>query len=635
MVDISGTRPLRARGELSVPGTTAVAAVHDFEPLVVHLILRRRAELPSIEALGALPPGQRQHLASEEFEAKYGADPDDVQRVLDFARAYELEVRDVNLAKRTLSLLGPATGFARAFSVELARFTSGGTVYRSHVNDLTVPHELFPAVTAILGLDERPAAHPGVALHPGFNPLFLAQAGNAAVTAVQQHLQRAPLLPRLNQALSGDKTLQELSSQFVAALADWLSSPTSGKPPGAPLRHLLGANAQAQTRLGEILAKFGAEFRELNDETFHTALLTYLNALGVHIPPQVAELYDFPQGTDGTGQCIGIIELGGGYIAADIDVYFKTIGVPTPKMVDVSVAGGKNCPLVNPIVDSEVCLDIEVAGSIAPGAKLACYFAPCTSLGFIDAINTAIHDRENRPSALSISWSVSEAVWLSNPMVVSAFEEVLKDAAMLGVTVCCASGDYGATSEIHDGRAWVDYPSSSPYILACGGTALYANGGRDPIEIAWNTLAIQGQATGGGISDLFPLPVWQKGANVPPSINFGGRIGRGVPDVASVGDPMTGYFVRVDGTNTIMAGTSSAAPLWCALVARLSQGLGTRLGYINPLLYGIANQGVFRDIVIGNNAAYGNAGYSAGLGWDACTGLGRPIGSRLLGALAK
>ena len=438
------------------------------------------------------------------------------------------------------------------------------------------------------------------------------------------------MVPRLNQALTGDKTLQDLNSQSAAALGEWLSATASGKPPGAPLGNLLGANAQAQNRLSEILAKYGAELGQLNDEIFHTALLAYLNALGVHTPPQVADLYDFPQGTDGTGQCIGIIELGGGYVASDVDVYFKTIGVPTPKIVDVSVAGGANRPLVNTTVDSEVDIDVNIAGSIAPGAKLALYFAPCTALGFIDAINTAIHDRENRPSALSISWSVSEAAWLSGPMVVSAFEEVLKDAAMLGVTVCCASGDYGATSEIHDGRAWVDYPSSSPYILACGGTALYANAGRGPTEIAWNTLAIQGQATGGGVSQLFPLPEWQKGANVPPSINFGGRIGRGVPDVASVGDPLTGYFVRVDGMNTVMAGTSSAAPLWCALVVRLSQRLGTRLGYINPLLYEIAKQGVFHDIVIGNNG-----GYSARPGWDACTGLGRPIGSRLLEALAK
>jgi subtilase family serine protease len=630
VADISSVRPLRASSPFTVPGTTAVAAVQDLEPFSVYLILRRRAKLPSIEALGALPPRQRQHLTSEEFETKHGADPADVDRVRDFARAYGLEVRDVNLAKRTVALRGPAVGFARAFSVTFARFALGSAVFRAHVNEFTVPHELFPAVIAVLGLDERPAAQPGIALHPGFDPLSLSHAHNAAAIAVQRNLQRAPLLQQLNQALSGDKTLRDLCNEAAAAISEWLSFDTSGRPAIAPLGQLLGANAKALSHLNGFLREHGAELSKLNEEVFRAALLAYLSALGIRTPPQVAELYDFPRETDGSGQCIGIIELGGGYVAADIDAYFEMIGIHTPKIVDVSVAGGGNRPLLNQIIDSEVCLDIQVAGSVAPGAQLACYFAPCTFLGFIDAINSALHDRENRPSALSISWSISEAAWLSNQMVVGAFEEVLKDAAMLGVTICCASGDYGATSECRDGRAWVDYPSSSPYILACGGTSLYAEDDREFAEIAWNTLAIQGQATGGGISELFPLPEWQKSANVPPSINIDRRIGRGVPDVAAVSDPLTGYFVRVDGTNTVIAGTSSAAPLWCGLTARISQRLGTRVGYLNPLLYEIARKGVFRDIVIGHNG-----GYSARPGWDACTGLGRPIGSQLLEALAK
>jgi subtilase family serine protease len=470
VADINSVRPLRASSPLTVPGITAVAAVHDLEPFYVYLILRRRAELPSIEALGALPPRQRQHLTSEEFEAKHGADPADVDRVRDFARAYGLEVRDVDLAKRTLTLHGPAAGFARAFSVSFARFALGSTVFRAHVNELTIPNELFPAVIAVLGLDERPAAHPGIALHPGFNSLALSRAHNAAAMAIQQNLQRAPALQQLTQALSGDKTLRDLSNEVAAAIAKWFSSATSGRPTIAPLSQLLGANAKALSRLNELLGERDAELGKLNEEIFRAALLAYLNALGIRIPPQVAALYDFPQETDGNGQCIGIIELGGGYVAADIDVYFKIIGIPTPKIVDVSVAGGENQPLLNQIIDSEVCLDIQVAGSVAPGALLACYFAPCTVVGFIGAINSAIHDREHRPSALSISWSISEAAWLSNQMAVGAFEEVLKDAAIIGVTVCCAGGDYGATSEYHDGRAWVDYPSSSPHILACGGT---------------------------------------------------------------------------------------------------------------------------------------------------------------------
>lgn len=630
MVDFGSARPLRAKSPLTVPGTTAVAAVQDLEQFVVRLLLRRRAELPSVDALGALPPRQRRHLTSEEFEAAYGADPADVERVRDFAREYGLEVRDADLAKRTLVLQGPAIGFVRAFSVNFARFVAAGAVFRAHVNELIVPPELHPAVVAVLGLDERPAARPGIALHPGFSAFSLALANNVAAMAVHRDLLQNPLARDLAQAFSGDETLRNLGSEIAASTANSMSSAASGRPAAAPLGRALGAQAKAMGRMNEIAGEHSAEIAKLNDEIPRAAFLAYLNWLGIHIPPQVAELYDFPADTDGKGQCIGIIELGGGYVAADIGVYFNIIGVPAPKIVDVLVAGGRNLPFVNPIVDSEVCLDIQVAGSVAPGAQLACYFAPCTYMGFIDAINSAIHDRENRPCALSISWSISEAAWLSNQMVVAAFEEVLKDAAMLGVTICVAGGDYGATSEIHDGRAWVDYPSSSPHVLACGGTTLYARKPGQSTEIAWNTLAIQGQATGGGISCLFPLPEWQRTAGVPPSINGDGRVGRGVPDVAAVSDPLTGYFVRVDGTNTVMAGTSSAAPLWCGLVARIAQRLATRVGYINPLLYDAASRGGFRDIIVGNNG-----GYSARPGWDACTGLGRPIGSRLLEALSR
>jgi subtilase family serine protease len=613
----------------------AVGAVHDLEPLSVHIILRRRPDapaFPSIEALGALPPHQRQHLTSEELEPQFGADPADVERIRAFAAAYHLDVRDVSLAKRTITLAGPVASFARAFAVSVARFASQGVVYRAPVGHLSVPEDVAPLITAVLGLDERPVARPGLAMHPGFYPADLARAHGAATSAAQQHLGKrlASILQRFHTGLASDTAVKDLSSRIGAAISELLHSAFSETPHLRPRWDLLGAAAKAQRRANELAGLLGPEVVEAWEDAFRAALLAYLNALGIHIPPQVAELYEFPDGTDGGGQCIGIIELGGGYIPLDIDVYFKTIGVPMPKIVDVSVDGGRNHPLANPIIDSEVCLDIEVAGSIAPGARLCCYFAPCTAQGFIGAVNAAVHDRENRPSTISISWSVSEAVWLANPMVVQAFEEVLKDAALLGVTVCCAGGDYGATSEVHDGRAWVDYPTSSPYILACGGTALYAGYDRGFAEIAWNTLAIQGQATGGGISELFPLPQWQHDARVPCSINLGGRIGRGVPDVASVSDPLTGYFVRVDGENTVMAGTSSAAPLWCALLARISQGLGLRVGYINPLLYQLANKNVFRDITIGNNG-----GYSAEPGWDACTGLGTPIGPRLLDAFRK
>jgi kumamolisin len=104
-----------------------------------------------------------------------------------------------------------------------------------------------------------------------------------------------------------------------------------------------------------------------------------------------------------------------------------------------------------------------------------------------------------------------------------------------------------------------------------------------------------------------------------------------VPDVAGNADPATGYQVRVDGEDAVIGGTSAVAPLWAGLIARLNQRLGKPVGFLNPLLYGAVHRaGGLRDVTEGNNGAY-----RAQAGWDACTGWGSPVGSRLLDALQR
>ncbi len=119
--------------------------------------------------------------------------------------------------------------------------------------------------------------------------------------------------------------------------------------------------------------------------------------------PQVAQLYSFPTNLDGTGQTIGILELGGGYSDSDLRTYFQGLGLSVPTVVSVSVDGGTNSPGDPSGADGEVDLDIQVAGALAPKAKIAVYFAPNSDQGFIDAITTAVHDTANKPSVLSIS----------------------------------------------------------------------------------------------------------------------------------------------------------------------------------------------------------------------------------------
>jgi len=339
-------------------------------------------------------------------------------------------------------------------------------------------------------------------------------------------------------------------------------------------------------------------------------------------PPQVASLYNFPTGVDGTGQCIALIELGGGFNQNDLNNYFGQLNLTkTPNVTAVSVGNGSNNPTGDPNgPDGEVMLDIEVAGSIAPGANIVVYFADNTDAGFLNAITTAVHDKTNNPSIVSISWGGPESSWTNQAM--TNMDEAFQSAAALGVTVCAAAGDDGSTDGVQDGQNHVDFPASSPYALACGGTHLIASGNKITSETVWNELPNAG-ATGGGVSTFFPMPTYQNGVGVP------NNSGRGVPDVAGDADPTSGYNTLVDGQPDVIGGTSAVAPLWAALVALLNQGLGKPVGYINPLLYQNGpGDGAFNDITSGNNGAF-----SAVSGWDACTGLGSPVGTQVAATL--
>lgn len=343
-----------------------------------------------------------------------------------------------------------------------------------------------------------------------------------------------------------------------------------------------------------------------------------------YTPPQVAQAYQWPATATGAGQTIAIIELGGGYRKADLTTYFKSLGLKAPSIKAVSVDKGKNKPSTASSADGEVMLDIEVAAAVAPGAKIVVYFTPNTDQGFTDAITKAVHDETHKPSVLSISWGAAESAWTAQSM--TALDAACQSAAALGVTITVAAGDNGST----DGGTGnnVDFPASSPHVLACGGTKLNAKGATLVSEVVWNELAINDGATGGGVSNFFALPSWQATSSVPaPSGSTGGR---GVPDVAGDADPNSGYKIRVDGQDTVIGGTSAVAPLWAGLIAVANQQLGTQVGFIQPAIYAAKAATAFTDITVGNNGAF-----SARAGWDACTGLGSPIASKLIPLLAS
>ncbi len=515
-------------------GARSVGAADPRERMEVTVVVRPKAKegvrqqvqaMIERRAQGRLSP-EEERRARNNFRALHDADPDDLDRVEQFARQHGLSVVEKSAARRAVVMSGTVKDFSEAFGVNLERYEYEGGTYRGRVGPVQIPAEIKDVVTGVFGLDDRPQVKPHLR-HRGHR-------GN-----VQWH-----------------------------------------------------------------------------DSAMGSSVFT---------PLDLAKVYNFPDGGDGSGQCIGIIEFGGGFRPKDLGRYFDELHLQKPDVVAVSVDHARNHPTGDANgPDGEVMLDIEVAGAVAPKAKVVVYFAPNTDRGFIDAVSTAIHDQVNRPSVISISWGGPEPNWTQQAMRV--LDEAFQAAAALGVTVCCAAGDNGSTDGMDDGASHVDFPASSPCVLACGGTRLAAASNAIVDETVWNELPNEG-ATGGGVSAVFDLPQWQKGLKL--TLHSGQRMAlrnRGVPDVAGDADPVTGYQVRVDGDDTVIGGTSAVAPLWAGLVAYINQLKGHSVGYINAALY--AHPEAFNDVQRGNNGAY-----LADLNWDACTGLGTPNGKALLAIL--
>jgi kumamolisin len=507
------------------------------------------------DVASGLTTGKTRTTSREEFESLYGADPEDLRRVMEFAQNQNLTVIDSSIPQRQVRLTGTIDSVSKAFNVKLQQVQHEGKLYRMRVGPIEIPSDLKDIIVGVLGIDNRRVA---------------------------------------NYHSRSLRTMQKSG----------LTTP----------------RAAAKQRSYD--------------------------------PVQLAKLYNYPNShLDGSGQCIALIELGGFQSQDDLNEYFSNLGSPVPTVTAISVDGANYHPGEDPGADGEVMLDIIVAGAMAPKSRIAVYYAPNTDAGFLDAITKAIHDKVNAPSVISISWGGPESGWTEQSM--NSYNQAFAEAAVLGITVCAAAGDDCASDlrpppfsdEIEDDLVHVDFPSSSPYVLSCGGTRLNSSGSTIKNEVVWNDSPGDG-GTGGGVSDFFPVPPYQKTIKIPPSLNTKSKRGRGVPDVCADASPMSGYKVRVDGKDDVYGGTSAVAPAWAALIARLNQKLGKPIGFFHPLLYrDIGPKGVLRDIITGDNTennikVKGKGietikGYSATKAWDACTGWGSPDGMKLLGALTS
>jgi PKD repeat protein len=330
-------------------------------------------------------------------------------------------------------------------------------------------------------------------------------------------------------------------------------------------------------------------------------------------PLEVAKLYNFPTNSNGEGQKIGIIQLGGGYRLLDLHHYLESLGIyQFPVVNDISVDGGVNNINDNSGANVEVSLDLQIIASIVPSSNINVYFAPNNEKGFYNAISKAI---QNQCNIISISWGITES-FLSNS-VLSTFNSLFQYASSKNITILAASGDRGSSDGYFGNN--VNFPSSSPFILACGGTTLYTDDGNTiSNEIVWNNSSTT-SATGGGFSSFFSKPDYQN------NINYNFQEKRGVPDISGNADPYTGYkiYLNKEEGEIVVGGTSAVSPLLSGLIARLNHLGGSPIGFFHDKIY--KRPEICRDITIGNNGSY-----NAGLNWDPCTGNGTPNGDKIL-----
>jgi kumamolisin len=367
-------------------------------------------------------------------------------------------------------------------------------------------------------------------------------------------------------------------------------------------------------------------------------------------PAQIATHYNFPPG-NGAGQTVAIAEFGGGYFATDLEAFCAKQGTPVPTVTAVSVNGTQLLTLAQiqqlpqrqqqqELDDSvEVNMDVQIVAGLVPGAEQIVYFTSFDEQGWVDVINQVIDGQPVKAVALSVSWGLAEDDPDWSRAGLQAIDERLQIAAGLGITVCAAAGDDGSADQEDDGRAHVDFPASSPHVLAVGGTMLDGD-----VDVVWwespgERTSSGGGATGGGVSTVFPRPSWQDVSIA--SINPGSIAGRVVPDIAALAGPPL-YDLIFTGQDQPNGGTSAATPLWASLIALLASASPQtwKAQFLSPLLYADGPRGKTvgaagcTDVTSGDNTSSTlGKGYSAGPGFDAVSGWGVPDGVALLAAL--
>ena len=558
-----------------------VSPIAEMEATV--MLKSKSSGLAMDRALKRIELGRAEYYSDAKFAEKFGASEQSLTEITKFAEQHKLTVAEADLRSGRVVLKGKAGDFSSAFQTRLQEYqTPSGSTFRAREGSLAVPDKIQRNIEGIFGLDDRPQARSYA--------ISLAELEAKANKAKPP----SPLVPENVAGKSAIPDVKRTIPETSRADAPKVDAPKVDAPK--------------------------ADTPKPNPQIPADAKKGYL-------PNEVADAYNFPTKNMGEGSSVAIIQLGGGMDLVNEAAFYKAHGLPEPKIKVISVGGVKTKTGVELAADREVSLDSQIVGAIAPKADQKVIFGPNSDKGFIDTITrgTFAEAGERPTTSISISWGAPEETWTKQGL--TGMNQAFKKAALKGISIFAAAGDDGALDKAPSGRFNVDYPAADPHVTAAGGTRLEIGAdGKIKSERVWNGSG----ATGGGVSEQFAVPEYQKGIEIPANANKTGKPGRGVPDISGNADPATGWRIRVNGVEDIIGGTSASAPMFAALDARLSGELGKSVGPWNPFLYksGKANAPFYNDIIGGDNN-----GYPTVKGWDATTGWGSVNGQMMLEAL--
>ncbi|QDV41380.1 Pseudomonalisin precursor [Stieleria neptunia] len=627
----------------AVPMPQDVRELGDADPsrcLVITLYVRPRTDAPSLSEDRAETFAD-EVLSLEQFEEQFGASDEDIDAVVGFCESVGFDSIEPNAGRCVVHGQGTVEQCSQAFHVTLKRFDCRRGKFFGHHDEVYVPGALEGIIEAVGGLDSFGTLG-RIRIEENIKEVELEEPDlpPEALPAAWPEPEDAPSAIVRSEALAWGESqdVPPVASRSTDVDSDtaWRGAEEGDDAP------MVCAEASPRYRSEKQSGSdnFGPDYsppRRSNDEPIPPGYQ-------ISFPSKIARLYDFPETLDGSGETIGIISLGGQFHPSDMDTYFRVQGIKPPEII-VEPIGPQYPRVASPpgppdktwsdqqiaeyANDLELTLDLQVAGSIAPGAKLVVFrLHPNARQPYLTALTHALHSR-NRPSVVSISYGSAEATLASRTMQLA--NALFARASLMGISICAASGDAGSASRDFDvirtrpTSPHVNFPASSPYVLACGGTEIETADGKIVSECAWNDLDQCRLATAGGRSRKFERPDYQRDLKLPamPS-QHSDFDGRGLPDVAANASLASGYHTLLGGRWDYSGGTSAAAPLWAALIARINQGLGRRVGFIHPILYRLAGTDAFRDITEGSNGYF-----KSGIGWDACTGHGVPVGRAL------